>query len=137
MVRLVAGILTFFDKLLKSRRGDKGAMGRLEAAFDEYLASGCQLWLPLFKGEQAREFLRLGRIAQGDHLGAMRWQRATRPRVPQPAWISLVIMAAARLLPRRRTAQGVATQRSAVRTWMRLACDSGVLGTVTVSTPLL
>jgi len=54
----------FFDELLKSRRGGKGAMGRLQAAFDEYLASGCQLWLPVFMAEQAKEFLRLGKVAQ-------------------------------------------------------------------------
>jgi predicted ATPase len=40
----------FFDELLKSRRGDKGAMGRLQAAFDV--------------AEQAKEFLRLGKVAQ-------------------------------------------------------------------------
>jgi predicted ATPase len=43
----------------------------MEAAFNDYMTGGCMLWMPLFKGEQAKEFLRLGQIAQArDTVGA-------------------------------------------------------------------
>jgi predicted ATPase/class 3 adenylate cyclase len=54
----------FGEAILRSRAGDPAGLERLQQRIDGFTSLGDWLFVPFFKTEQAREFLRLGRYSE-------------------------------------------------------------------------